>query len=745
MSSRHQLVPLIATLKSTLPVLNTDANDVHIDMIKFIDGSILSFDQVLNKVLSDNYKDSDISEFIHDLRQPFLRILGWYYRVEYAGLRYRARECLDMINHHLGFTKPFKGLALARDALDNIYGHIPILADRFAFDPHKYSINLAEGGWKGSMDLNLFAIQCNLENGRYENIEEFAADLETLGSEYERNTRDEVMNKGVKVGDTHFMPTPMKTSDGTREPVLYDYAVYIVQVAHSLLHNTERPNCMTHIGKNAGAGKRKYSVINPIPPSRSSTHHSDCKLFAIDESPVWKLAKIDSATTTDEPYTTFVKGLLVEFEKWAKDVPLCKELRLKARISSTEEEWLKSASQIDKKATTLESWNASRSKKIVLDAVIDAITHQLDGNTRRAMIYSSNLPDLDNDEVQGAMRYAWECFLAYRSINHIALQQKANSNFVQSLRNSDNTSSFSPRLKRMISSGGGGKGAAYMAIQNHVMDISTMHNASFLDYWSRFPDLDAAIAIREFDCREGTEEGGNDGGESWGYDKLTANDVKRIVSGDASLSDIVEPNHHTKFDSNSTWFRRASERVITSELREYLQGAVENDLSDIESGMEDVFGKRNRPSDKTRNKDRVEALVDEYMIINNDVRLRDPGRHTILYNKMQLFYNFNAEQLKNARLMWTGFAEWFLNSKRFTKTDDAWDKASLVRERIEAQKMSPVQFAISNIGVRELVRIQARTVQVYFRAKAPENAVHLSTNDEMDQFLETFDEWFNAL
>lgn len=749
--SKNQFISLIAILKDTLPIFGSDLNDVHINMAKFISGSILSFECIEQKVLSDKY--TELQDFICDLRLPFLRVLGWYYRVEYTGLRIRARECLDMITYYLDNKSPFPGLALCREALDKIYTHVSVLADRFAFNPNKYAENRLNGGWPGASDLDLFTIQFRLEMYMYEGLGDFANDLERLGATYATNSKEEILAKGGISNNERFTASKIN-EDGSVDAVLYDYAVFIKNVAVELTKPPSERSYVSCLNQNGMLPKTAMSY--PIcddeqtvlgRPSGKCGYSDEWRFsyFDTSSSPVWKLMWIDDDSSS--AYMTFARMLLMGFEIWAKDVPLCAKLEECVKGSATEGEWLASATcaHKDKKCTTLAQWRKYQSRASVVNVVAESLLYKLDegadikASERKS--YEELLQNMSKMRVQkmgyeenAALEFAWNAYLRFRTMESIAKQQQANIDYVKRVRMTAQDVAQQPAK--------GGKSALSLATQRaveyHLDDVRCLHNMDFLKYWSAFPTLSSAMAISNFNEFVADE----------GEDSSTIVSISELFDGqnDDYESPVfrLDLSHKDKAELLSS---HAYDHLKTV-IGDYINHVDNNEK--IDAILKGIFGDASDDSRETR-----------FMMLNQ-LRVSVPGTVVLKSGnneRKDVMLEVTASDILTAREAWKELVDWFVNDahqeelnaspivKPHLKAVNAVLKAkrdtqyargeSIARHELDvitALNIPPIDHLLKRANEREQLRITATSIIIHFRSLNVESEKEslMLTNYEMD-------------
>lgn len=297
-------IDLVRTLQASLPLLQTDEIDAHLDYNKFLGDAGATFDSVIENAISNKYENP--RDFIADLRSIYTRALGWYFSASYRPLRAQLYNILDTITYTLSNeTTPFVDIAKCREALDRIYQYETGTARRFAFSPDRYAENvIAE--WQGST-MSLFNVLVKLETYQYKTVAEFASELRVVGST--------LVEKGTSA-------TPR---------TLFEMAQFIVDVADNLVEK-----------KTYAASASKHSKpASDVLPKDSLRRREFGRL---DVSPVWKLAPVPKDET---PYSQHIRRLMKEFEVWVADVPLDNfELLKKTASGETLDEWKRSAKKI---------------------------------------------------------------------------------------------------------------------------------------------------------------------------------------------------------------------------------------------------------------------------------------------------------------------------------------------------------------------------------------------------------------
>lgn len=296
----HQ-IDLVRTLQASLPTLQLDEIDAHLDYNKFLGDAGVTFDTIITKALAGEYESA--ASFVADLRSVYIRMLGWYFSADHKPLRARLYQILDEITNKLSVENAtFFDIYDCREALDRVYQYNSKAARRFAFDPNKYAENVIEE-WRGS-SMSLFDVLTKLETYKYRTVAEFSADLR-------------------KVGQTLLANSAPRT--------LVEMAQYIVDVANGL--ESKKSWALT---ASAQIKKYKPELHNDPLNGREYIDH--------DVSPLWKLAPVPRDET---PYSQHIRRLMVQFEAWVADIPLDNlELLKKTANGETLEEWKNSVKNV---------------------------------------------------------------------------------------------------------------------------------------------------------------------------------------------------------------------------------------------------------------------------------------------------------------------------------------------------------------------------------------------------------------
>lgn len=680
----------ISILEQCVQSFGEDAQLVSGNANRFVGESLVTFERISMMVVTRRFET--LSAFVGALRVPFLSILGWCHRSVNAGTRLRAREVLDMITAQIEQKKPIAGLSLCREALDAIYMHKAELAERFAFNPARYTENVIEGGWRGASSLSLFEIQCKLESGGYPDVDAFAQELMRLGAEY---------------------------SGGAESDPLHEYAQFIVQVASGL---TAPPQSKSYANSLSGQDTADASEFARAATASGCVKSLAWRMFATDHgSPIWRLEWHGGRES--DPYMIHVRKLVTAFEEWARDVPLCTEMVLATKRKSDEAGWMASAVRV-KGGFTLNEWNDMRRRSELLIGVARLLCSKIEVETAdekselmrvNEALMSYGSPSM-SVEMMDALAHAWSSFLYFERARAMDRQRKSNFETIKRMRHESH---------RPLSS----KSAITTAIYLHVRDVTLLHNREFLRFWANVPTYDAAKALAEFD------EGGSD-------DDTTDALLGEVFESVRSVGDeYVSPGAVSDFMDHTDDVAVFAKMLVFECL-----ARTPDFRSRTSVDLQHVYG-----SDKEMRPSAVLGVNDmEDIFALNTIRTLDPTNphHIIFVANRVLEMQFTANQIAHAASMWKEVTETVFQE---TWVRESFQKASMMiemqRERAAGARRTPGEIeghAMRRVRLSDRLSKSASRILLYYRmsdVQMGDDDVIPLTNEEMRELEQ---EWMRV-
>lgn len=680
----------ISTLEKCVQSFGPEAQLVSGNANRFIGESLVTFERISMGVVTGKFVT--VESLANALRVPFLSILGWCHKSVSTGTRLRAREVLDMITSQIERKKPMSGLYLCREALDVIYFNKTELAERFAFNPSRYTENVVDGGWPGAPDLSLFTVQCKLETGEYTDVRAFAKELEQIGQKYLDGTEDQLCDP------------------------LCEYAKFITSVASGLI-NPLPTSSSSSAPSSSSSSSTTTSAKTMEAADAGGVSARQWRLFATDHgSPVWKLEWHGGSET--DPYMLHIRRLVTDFENWVGDVPLCTAMTRATKYAKDEKGWMAAAKSV-RGGTTLLAWNSHRRRAELLKNVVHHLCDNMNtesNETKLLQIHNAlskyEAPEMDT-EMMSSMAYAWSCFLYFQKRKLVWKQQSVNAETVKRMR----------QMHHPVTS----KTVVNDAIQMHVKDTIVMHNREFLRFWAQVPTYEAALAIAEFDdlCDSGDDEEDAD---------IVDARLSEVFNGIRLAGDIyVSTSAVTEFTGNVNDVTALCKKLVSvcyNESEEFRQTMM-GDLKHVYGDDPDMW-----PSVA------VVGYLDqvEDIIALNRIRTLDPKRkkHMVVVAGKMIEMIFTPEKIKQAASIWRTViefiheTEWIRNSFDMANTmmemqteRASMASASITPEGAETHAMQGLKFS-------DKLSRSASKILLHYRKSEPDVVTPLSDAEMMD-------------